>query len=82
MLESEIASHDNIVSRLLKKLEHVVAETIFEEELENVAKELRQEWIKLKTLAQDKNKKIRENIHFLKVSTTRCIFYIILFCEA
>eukprot|EP00795_Rhopilema_esculentum_P013545 gene13545-4433_t len=66
MLESEIASHENIVSRLLKKLEHVVAETIFEEELENVAKELRQEWMKLKTLAQDKNKKIRENIHFLK----------------
>ena len=70
ILESEITSHEDIIVALLKKLEDVPKESIFKDEVNDARERLSKDWQSLKKLAQEKNKKIREFVYFLKVDYT------------
>ena len=70
ILESEITSHEDIIINLLKKLEDVSIDSTFKDEVNDARERLSEDWQSLKKLAQEKNKKIREFVYFLKVEYT------------
>ena len=70
ILESEITSHEDIIINLLKKLKDVSIDSTFKDEVNDARERLSEDWQSLKKLAQEKNKKIREFVYFLKVEYT------------
>ena len=68
LLESEINSHEDIIICLLKKLDGVSDDSIFKDEVSGARERLDKDWKSLKKLSQEKNKKIREFVYFLKVN--------------
>ena len=67
ILESEISSHEDIILSLLNKLGNISIDSIFKEEVSCARERLDEDWQSLKKLAQEKNKKTREFVYFLKV---------------
>ena len=73
ILESEIASHEEIVTSLLKKLADVPNDSIFKEELSDARERLDKDWQSLRKLAREKSQKTREFVYFLKVNHAQLI---------